>query len=64
LSFSFIGFSAGRESNAVVDTHGAALPSGERHFDNNVNRIIAIGQRPQQHGQTDPGNDFHMAGIA
>src|SRR5450830_126753 len=53
-------FLLGGNTNAIVHAYGAALTAGERHFHDDVERIVAIRQRAQQHGQVDAGDDFDV----
>ena len=51
------------KANPIIHADGAALSTGQRHLDHDVDRIVAIRDRTQQHWQTDAGDNFHMSRL-
>jgi hypothetical protein len=53
-----------RKTNPVIHFDCAVLASRQRHFDHNIDIVVAIGNRTEQHWQTDASDDFDVTGVA
>ena len=54
----------GRNAHPVIDAAGTALSASQGHLDRDINAVMTIGNRAQQHRQADAGNHLDFTRYA